>query len=88
MVSCGGPFDIRTYAGAICILKYFWVPYSRKINLATNNPRKANIFQENGYEIADYTPVLIEPNEHTAEHLKAKQQYLGHKDLVGNGLLQ
>jgi len=88
MVSCGGPIDKRTYAGVICILKYFLVPCSRKINLATNNPKKASIFPENGYQITEFTPVLVEPDEHTVEHLKAKQQYLGHKNLLGNDSLQ
>ncbi len=78
----GGVIDIRTYSGVICILKFFGIPTTCRINLATNNPKKAEVFAENGYTVASYTPIVIEPNVHTKIHLKAKQDYLGHKGLV------
>lgn len=84
LLAPGGVIDIRTYSGVICILKFFGVPTTCRINLATNNPKKADVFAENGYTVADYTPVVIEPNEHTKVHLQAKQD-LGHKGLVKKG---
>lgn len=82
LLAPGGVIDIRTYSGVICILKFFSIPTTCRINLATNNPKKAEVFVENGYTVADYIPVVIEPNEHTKTHLKAKQDHLGHKGLV------
>lgn len=77
-----GVIDLRTYSGIICILKFFGILKTCQINLATNNPNKAEVFAENGYVVADYTPIVINPNQHTEAHLKAKQNYLGHKGLV------
>ncbi|MFZ1654966.1 MAG: hypothetical protein WBO92_05270 [Candidatus Moraniibacteriota bacterium] len=81
-IAPNGVIELRTYGGVIGILKYFGVPITTKINLATNNPHKAAIFAENGYEVADYTPVRIEPTEHTEMHLRAKQEHLGHFGLI------
>lgn len=81
-IAPNGVIDIRTYAGVIGILKYFNVPTSMKINLATNNPHKAKVFDENGYSVEGYTPVLIPATAHTSHHLYAKQEYMGHIGLV------
>ncbi|MEO8886658.1 MAG: hypothetical protein ABI367_11385 [Mucilaginibacter sp.] len=70
--------DIRTYAGAIAILKFFNIPEGTRINLATNNPEKITAFNDNGY-IIDNVSVIITPTEHTKKHLLAKQDRLGHK---------
>lgn len=82
LLAPGGVVDIRTYSGVICILKFFGIPTTCRINLATNNPKKARVFVENGYTVADYTPVVVRPNEHTKVHLQAKQDHLGHTGLV------
>lgn len=82
LLAPGGVIDIRTYSGVICILKFFGIPKTCRINLATNNPEKAKVFVENGYAVADYIPIVIEPNQHTEVHLRAKQDHLGHKGLV------
>jgi 3,4-dihydroxy 2-butanone 4-phosphate synthase/GTP cyclohydrolase II len=81
LLAPGGIIDIRTYSGVICILKFFGISESCTINLATNNPKKAEVFSENNYLIG-YTPVVIEPNKHTECHLQAKQDHLGHKNLI------
>lgn len=85
LLAPGGVIDARTYSGIICILKFFGISENCKINLATNNPEKAGVFAENGYGIVGYTPIVIEPNHHTKIHLKAKQEYLGHKGLIKEG---
>ena len=77
-----GVIDMRTYSGVVGILKYFKVPATMHINLATNNPKKVGIFGENGYVVGDFTPVVIEPTEHTGLHLEAKQVHLGHIELI------
>ena len=81
-IAPNGVIDIRTYGGVIGILKFFEIPTTMQINLATNNPHKAGVFAENGYTVSDFTPVVIPPTEHTKEHLQAKQNHLGHIDLV------
>lgn len=85
LLAPGGVIDVRTYSGVICILKFFGIPTKCRINLATNNPKKADVFSENGYMVVDYTPVVIEQNDHTKTHLQAKQNHLGHKGLVKKG---
>lgn len=81
-IAPNGVIDIRTYSGVICILKYFEVPTTTQINLATNNRRKAGVFAENGYVITDYTPVVIPATDLTRKHLEAKQKHLGHIGLI------
>lgn len=81
LLAPGSIIDVRTYAGVICILKFFAVPTTRAINLATNNPDKMQVFAENGYTVADSTPVVIPPTAHTKAHLSAKQKHLGHRCL-------
>lgn len=84
LLAPGGIIDIRTYAGVICILNFFGIPQSCRINLATNNPRKAEVFAANGYQVTDYTPVVVEATDHTRRHLQAKQDHLGHNGLMPN----
>lgn len=81
-IAPNGVIDARTYGGIIGILKFFGIPTTTQINLATNNPHKAGIFAENGYTVVDFTPVVVSPTEHTKEHLQAKQNHLGHIDLI------
>jgi 3,4-dihydroxy 2-butanone 4-phosphate synthase/GTP cyclohydrolase II len=83
-IAPNGVIELRTYSGVIGVLKYFGVPETTKINLATNNPHKAKIFMENGYSVVDYTAIRIEPTEHTEVHLQAKQEHLGHLGLIDN----
>lgn len=82
MLAPGGVIDVRTYSGVVGILKYFEIPTSTVINLASNNPKKSLIFEENGYTLGDYVPVVIQPTEQTERHLRAKQDHLGHRGLV------
>ncbi len=83
LLAPGGVIDVRTYSGVVCILKFFEVPLSCIINLATNNPEKVGVFGENGYVVAkDLVPIVIKPTKHTAHHLRAKEKHLNHKGLT------
>ena len=83
LLAPGGVIDVRTYSGVVCILKFFGVPSSCIINLATNNPEKVGVFGENGYTVAkDLVPIVVEPTEHTVHHLRAKEKHLNHKGLT------
>lgn len=84
VLASGSLIDVRTYAGVIGILKFFNIPNNCKINLATNNPKKAEIFAANGYVTGDFEPMVVEPTEDTLRHLIAKQYHLGHLNLVQN----
>lgn len=82
MLSPDGSIDIRTYAGAVGILKFFGIKKDCKINLASNNPKKLEVFVANDYKIGKAVPIVIKPTKYTLSHLIAKQKYLGHKNLV------
>lgn len=77
-----GSRDTRTYAGVIAILNYLNIPKMTQIHLASNNPKKSLVFSENGYTVADLTPVIIAPTEFTRHHLQAKQKEFGHINLI------
>jgi 3,4-dihydroxy 2-butanone 4-phosphate synthase/GTP cyclohydrolase II len=84
MLAPGGVIDVRTYSGVVAVLRYFGIPESCEINLATNNSKKAKIFIENGYGLNDqFTPIVAEPTEYTRAHLNAKERFLGHN--LGDG---
>lgn len=74
--------DSRTYAGVVGILQFLGVTPRTCISLATNNPRKAAVFLENGYSLTDFVPVVVPPTRHTRRHLAAKQEFLGHRSLI------
>lgn len=82
MLAPGGVIDVRTYAGVIAVLKFFEIPTTTALSLASNNPKKALVFGENGYTITDMLPVVIAPTDNTRRHLEAKQEHLGHIHLV------
>lgn len=82
MLAPNGVIDVRTYSGIIGILKFLDISTSTIIDLASNNPKKASIFKENGYKLGCLVPVVIEPTKYTEKHLKAKQDYLGHIHLI------
>ncbi|MFA5945512.1 MAG: hypothetical protein WC802_01185 [Patescibacteria group bacterium] len=83
LLAPGGVIDVRTYSGVVCVLKFFGIPSTCTVNLATNNPEKVGVFGENGYTVAeDLVPILIKPTEHTAAHLLAKGEFLNHHGLA------
>ena len=77
-----GDRDVRTYSGVLGVMLALSVPKTTKILLATNNPKKAEIFSENGYVAPEFHPIVVPATDLTREHLKAKQEELGHIDLV------
>lgn len=69
--------DHRTYEGVIAILKTLGIAPGTKINLATNNPHKMEVFEKNGYEVIN-TPVIAQNAGDIEKHLAAKAAYMGH----------
>lgn len=83
-----GSRDVRTYAGVIAVLKYLGVPTETTIQLASNNPKKKLVFNENGYKVSELEPMVVAPNEFTVRHLRAKQKEFGHINLVTDGVAE
>lgn len=77
----GQAIDIRTYAGAIAILKFLGCCETTRFTVLTNNPRKLDVFAENGFD-AKAVPHVVAATEHTCHHLEAKGRCLGHTNLL------
>lgn len=73
-----GDRDTRNYAGVIAVLKFLMIPVTTKMVLASNNPKKAAIFVENGWPKPVLKPVVIPPTDLTRRHLEAKRIEFGH----------
>ncbi|MCL4362453.1 orotidine-5'-phosphate decarboxylase [Candidatus Parvarchaeota archaeon] len=74
--------DVRTYEGVVSILKFLGIGEDSILKLETNNPLKKKSLVENGYKLVEMTPILIPPTNLTKENLLAKQNWLGHLNLV------
>lgn len=79
LLQSNGIIDVRTYGGVVAILMYFGITTNTLISLATNNPYKSHVFVENGFTLGDFKPMVIQPTAHTARHLNAKHNQLGHR---------
>jgi 3,4-dihydroxy 2-butanone 4-phosphate synthase/GTP cyclohydrolase II len=80
-LSGGEAIDVRTYEGAVGILRFFGLGEGTRLNLLTNNPQKVVVLPENGF-VVERASVHVAPTEHTRRHLAAKQDKLGHWDLI------
>lgn len=74
--------DVRTYSGALAIMRFLRISSEATLHLASNNPKKLEIFGPNGYVNVSPVSLKVEPTEHTHRHLVAKQRELGHRGLV------
>ncbi len=77
----GGPLDERTFGGAVAILKFLGCGRGVHFALLTNNPKKMDVFSENGFSFGR-AAIAVPPTEHTQRHLEAKQRKLDHLDLL------
>jgi GTP cyclohydrolase II len=71
----GLPDDQRRYDAAALILDDLGV---KSIQLMTNNPRKLELLEEQGVNIAARLPVLVPANPHSMGYLQAKAERMGH----------
>ena len=67
--------DLRDYRVAASILKVLGVD---SVRLVTNNPRKISGLRENGVDVVDRMPVVMELNHHNTDYLVAKARKSGH----------
>ena len=74
--------DMRDYGVGIQILKDLGLT---KVRLMTNNPKKADAFIYDGFDlqVVDQVPIVCPPNEHNAKYLATKREKMGHL-LPGN----
>jgi|SRR6185312_5715408 len=70
--------DVRTYAGAVALLKFWNISICTKVGLLTNNPEKMDIMRENGFRYVERVPLIIPATPLTERHLAAKRDKLGH----------
>jgi len=71
----GLPVDVRDYGVGAQILRDLGI---RNLDLLTNNPAKYHAMRGYGLEISSRVPIRMEPGEHNADYLRAKQDKLGH----------
>lgn len=67
--------DYRKYDVAADILKSLGI---QKVRLITNNPEKITSLTEHGIEVTERIPLVIAPNENSADYLKTKKDLMGH----------
>lgn len=67
--------DLRDYRVAALILRILKV---ESVRLVTNNPRKISGLRENGVDVADRMPVVMELNHHNTDYIVAKARKSGH----------
>lgn len=78
----GKPIDVRSYAGAVAVLKFLGCDRrGTRLALLSNNPDKLAVLTENGI-VAESIPHVISPTDHTRRHLEAKARCFGHTNLV------
>lgn len=75
-VALGFPVDARDYKVAADILRDMGV---RSVRLMSNNPRKREALVENGIQVAEEVPLLIEPCENNITYLRTKRERLDHR---------
>ena len=71
----GLPADKRDYGIGSQILHDLGV---REMRIITNNPRKIAGLEGYGLKMIGRVPLIMEPDEHNAEYLRAKEEKLGH----------
>lgn len=71
----GLPADRRDYGIGAQILRDLGVT---RLRVLTNNPKKVSRLKVYGLEVAEQTPLEIEPTEHNRRYLEVKKQKLGH----------
>ena len=67
--------DLRSYMLPGEIARFFGL---RAVRLLSNNPEKVAAMELAGVEVVERVPCVIEPQEHTEDYLRTKQEKMGH----------
>ena len=74
-IHLGFEADERSYGIAVTILEDLDI---HQIRLMTNNPDKIDALTEQGIEVLERVPLIIQPQEGNASYLRTKQDQMGH----------
>jgi len=67
--------DLRSYQLPGEIALYFGL---KQVRLLSNNPEKVAAMEQAGVAVVERVPCVIEPQEHTEDYLRTKQEKMGH----------
>jgi len=71
----GLPEDARSYTAAAAIIDLLEI---KSVSLLTNNPDKLRGLQDEGINVVERIPLIIEPNSYNRAYLKTKKEKMGH----------
>ncbi len=74
-VRLGFQADQRSYEFCARILKYFDIS---QVRLMSNNPDKIRGLEDEGIQVVERIPLVIEPSEISEHYLKTKKEKMGH----------
>lgn len=74
-LALGHPADARDYSDAAEILRHLG---ATSIRLLTNNPAKTDALREQGIDVVERAPIVIEPTATTDAYLRTKRERMGH----------
>jgi 3,4-dihydroxy 2-butanone 4-phosphate synthase/GTP cyclohydrolase II len=74
-LALGHPADARDYSDAAEILRHLG---ATSIRLLTNNPAKTDALREQGIDVVERAPLVIEPTATTDAYLRTKRERMGH----------
>jgi GTP cyclohydrolase II len=75
-VAIGAPIEARDYDLAAHILFDLGFP---EIKLLTNNPAKVEALTEEGVDVVEQVPIIVEASPHNTRYLKTKKERMAHK---------
>ena len=75
-VAIGAPIEARDYDLAAHILFDLGFP---EIKLLTNNPAKVEALTEEGVDVVEQVPIIVEASPHNKRYLKTKKERMAHK---------
>jgi len=75
-VAIGAPIEARDYDLAAHILFDLGYP---EIKLMTNNPAKVEALREEGVDVIEQLPLIVEPSPYNTRYLATKKERMAHK---------
>lgn len=75
-VAIGAPIEARDYDLAAHILFDLGFP---EIKLLTNNPAKVEALTEEGVDVVEQVPIIVEASPYNTRYLKTKKERMAHK---------
>lgn len=67
--------DLRSYGFCAEILRHFGID---KVRLMSNNPDKLRGLEDQGIQVVERVPLIIEPSDNSRKYLRTKKEKMGH----------